>query len=169
MPLKTIEARREYQRARRARLKTEKDLKIVASAPSGNIGPIVEDLVDNIEPLTEDLPDNIEDQNETSESDSEGTSACAGDWKDMVEEISAPKEQAGSFSKIIMALVLSIAMPVIGLVVERLGGSVGMNVSDECAAIKKKDLNQSEQSAQPPTTSLAAPCDSIDGLGLKFT
>ena len=161
--MKTIEEQREYlrnwrakKRLEKARLKAEETEPVVLTPP--------QEPVDNITPVVDNITPVVDNSSESeSESDSEGTSAGDGDWEDMVEEISAPKEQAGSFSKIIMALVLSIAMPVIGLVVSRLGGT------NECAELKKKDLKQSEQPAQLPPTSLAPSCDNIDGLGLKFT
>ena len=167
--MKTLEQQREYlrnwrakKRLEKARLKAEETEPVVLSPPPQE--PF--EAVDNITP----------DVDNASESGSEETSADGGEseWEDTVEEAEqqpppVPKEQPGLLSKLIMALVLSIAMPVIGLVVARLGGPVGMSVSNECAEFKKKDLEQSEQSAQLPTTSLAPSCDNIDGLGLKFT
>ena len=174
MPLKTLEQRREYQRARRARLKAERTAASEAvvnhedsvsseSMLESNITPPSEDLeeaADEVEETSEQACDNVESSEESS--DDESTDVESEDEQQPIQA------QSSQFSKIMLAITMSFVLPLIGVVVERMGGNAD--------AIKKKELTQSGACVEAPQTSQetsnlasSSSINNIDDLGLKFT
>ena len=124
MPLKTIEARREYLRNWRAKKRLEKAAAAILEPPYRPTSP--PSPPDNIAEIQgEPCDENSEISSETQDSECDESDESDEIIVEAIAERQTPatKEQPGLFSKLMMAFVLSIAMPAIGLIVERFGGN----------------------------------------------